>query len=78
MERQWPYLIHVEEESLVHPNWMELDMLYGKNLSWPWRTKNYAVHLWFHMNYEKHDLNSVKTLNNTMGAMLRYVLYGEL
>ena len=72
-----PNLIHVEMKSINRPNcgkerrYLVTEGLYY-NLS-----LNYAVHLWYrHYNVE-HNLTSIRTLNNTIGRVLRFIFFEQ-
>jgi hypothetical protein len=72
---RYPWLVHVENDTLNRPSWEELDLIYG-NKTYD-ITHNYAVHLWFRLYDKQHNLHSIRTLNSTFGRMCRYVLFGN-
>ncbi len=44
--KEFPHLVHVENTSLLRPNFFELDQLW-LDKPYDWR-QNYAIHLWYH------------------------------
>ncbi|XP_064618985.1 uncharacterized protein LOC135482664 [Lineus longissimus] len=75
LSKTYPWMIHIEADTLNRPNWHELDYLYGiKKYNW---RKNYAIHLWFRKYGVEHDLESIKKVDSTFGQIFRYILYGH-
>ena len=70
-----PHLLHVEEKSIVRPNWAELPMLYQKHYDW---RDNYCIHLYLSERY--HLPTTIWELNKydcTVGEVMRYVYHGK-
>jgi hypothetical protein len=75
LARRYPWLVHVEENTLNKPSWFELDQLYG-NKFYDW-SKNYAIHLWFRNYGVHHDFTSIRKANSTFGQIFRFILFGS-
>lgn len=68
----FPHLLHVEETSLVRPNYREAKQLfYGK---YPWE-KNYAIHVWKRRGPVPKNSSELKGMNSTLGDVMRHILY---
>lgn len=82
LARRYPHLVHMDEERINRPNFMELDKIWGPN-RFDWQN-NYAVHLWYRLwkdsspYYDGIEPNSenIKTWNTTFGEMARSIMYG--
>ncbi|PAA89643.1 hypothetical protein BOX15_Mlig026197g1 [Macrostomum lignano] len=79
MQRAFPDLSHVEEDSLNRPNWTpdEVAWIYGigQQHRWDWRKKNYAVHLFG--TFEDENMSSIRSRNSMYGEMCRHILFGS-
>ena len=83
LARRYPHMVNMEPTRLNHPNFNELDKIWGP-ATFDWQD-NYAVHLWYRLWKDtspyyhgiEPDEESVKKLNNTFGAMARTILYGS-
>ena len=67
-----PHLVHVEETSLLRPNWKETDLLFSGH--YPWR-KNYAIHVWKRRGKVPQNPTDLINLNSTLGEIMRHVLF---
>ena len=68
----FPHLLHVEETSLVRPNFNEKDLLFRGH--YPWQN-NYAMHVWKKKGPVPQNSTQLKGLNSTLGDIMRHVLY---
>ena len=70
LSKLFPHLLHIEETSLMRPNWLEKGLFKGH---YPWR-KNYAIHVW--KKHGKVPVNEAELvgLNSTLGELMRHVL----
>jgi hypothetical protein len=73
---RFPELIHVENTSLQHPSWYELEQIYIKVYNW---TENYAMHLWVRKwpGNLPESASDVDCLGATLGEIARHVVYGD-
>ena len=74
LARLFPHLIHVEESSLVRPNWQEDHLLFRDHYNW---SSNYAVHVWHRRGYVPPDPTATHALDNTLGELMRFVYYND-
>ncbi|PAA77200.1 hypothetical protein BOX15_Mlig008330g3 [Macrostomum lignano] len=76
--KHFPGHCHIEEDSLDRPGWINFGKMYGEgDRTWDWQTKNYAMHLFYRLYGVQHDLKSIRTVNNTLGDMFRFILFGR-
>jgi hypothetical protein len=68
----FPHLLHVEETSIVRPNWDEWEQLFFGH--YPWQ-KNYAIHVWTRRAKPPANSTEIANLNSTLGEVMRHVLY---
>ena len=71
LSKMFPHLLHIEETSLIRPNWQEADLLF--NGHYPWR-KNYAIHVWKRRGKVASNETELVGLNSTLGELMRHVL----
>lgn len=79
---RYPHLVHMDENRINRPNFMELDLIWGDG--WFDWEHNYAVHLWYRLWKEmspyfrgvEPDEENIKAWNSTFGEIARTVLYG--
>ena len=78
LQRKFPHLIHVEEQSINHPNWHknEIRMIFEEEYKFDWH-QNYVVHLWNTVSKINTSPNRIKKLNSAFGEMARMVYYGD-
>ncbi|KAJ3073132.1 hypothetical protein HDU98_002168 [Podochytrium sp. JEL0797] len=71
-------LLHVEVDTLQKPDWSKRDWVHTKEgfTNWDW-TKNYACHLWYRAYGKKHNFDTIKTADDPIGRMARYILWGD-
>ncbi|XP_041365128.1 uncharacterized protein LOC121380399 [Gigantopelta aegis] len=77
LAKNYPQLIHTEEKSLHRPNPTEVNQLYEVGNLYDWRTNNYAMRLWIEQHKIEHNPTDIKTWNTTVGAIFRYIYYGN-
>jgi len=73
----FPALAHVEDGTLVHPHWTQLDLLFGK-ATYDW-SGQYSCHVWRRLAtaYQLPESpNDIARLNSTLGAMMRKIYNG--
>ena len=70
----FPHMVHIEETSLLRPNYHEVSQINNGNYNW---TNNYALHtyirLWAKGRIPR-DFKDVENLNTTFGEIARHVL----
>ena len=76
LDKMYPGLVHVEEKSLQYPRSPYLKFIYGEGMFHEWKTKNYAIHLYYRQYNKEHNPEDIKHLNTTMGQIFRYTYYG--
>ena len=76
-------IVHVETESINHPNWhlKGLSKIFdpiGQGGGFDWK-KNYAVHLWnqFSANKVRETPESIRKMNSSYGQIARRIYYGN-
>ncbi|XP_060078856.1 uncharacterized protein LOC132558326 [Ylistrum balloti] len=69
-----PRLIHIENKTFVRPDASHKDDLFYNNFDW---SKNYAIHLFMRFYKQVYSVTSIRTLNCTIGAVARFVLFGH-
>lgn len=69
-----PDLLHVESRALTTPDWTERHLLWNDVIDW---RPLYVVHIMTHKIDTDFKPDNIKTLNNTFGAVMRYVYYGS-
>ncbi|KAJ3343668.1 hypothetical protein HDU83_005579 [Entophlyctis luteolus] len=84
MYRDVPHLrdaIHVDEDRLQKPNWADRRLIHDADAKGKWNfSNNYAVHLWWKeyiKSRSKLDFDTIKTVNDTVGVLGRYILWGD-
>ena len=73
----FPALAHVEDKTLVHPHWTELDLLFGK-WTYDW-SGQYSCHVWRRLALPgsvPESPNDIAMLNSTLGQMMRHIYNG--
>ena len=71
----FPSLAHVEDKTLIHPHWLQLNMLFG-NVTYDW-SGQYSTHVWRRFgNVVPMSPRYIATLNSTIGQMMRYIYNG--
>jgi len=71
----FPSLAHIEDRTLVHPHWSQLDMFFG-NVTYDW-SRQYSTHVWRRLyNAMPQSPKDITTLNSTLGQMMRYIYNG--
>lgn len=74
--KKYPNLIHIDWFLIYHPNYLEVKWLFEEGHLYEWRN-NYAVHLYYRYYNEKLDLELIKSLNTTVGEVLRFIVFGS-
>ncbi|XP_033742803.1 uncharacterized protein LOC117329158 isoform X2 [Pecten maximus] len=74
LSKIYPDLIHVENKTFVRPDAGHTKDLFQNNFDW---SKNYAIHLFMRYYKQVYSMISIRTLNCTMGAVARFVLFGH-
>jgi len=72
----FPSMVHVEHETMVHPHWSQMEMMFG-DVTYDW-SKQYSSHIWRRMAESKVPLspNEIARLNSTVAQMMRYIYNG--
>ena len=69
-----PELIHIDGYNFTRPTYNETEMIYKKNYDW---STNYAMHLYVRWYKEPINVDIIRTLNTTIGAISRHVFFGN-
>ncbi|CAH1777911.1 unnamed protein product [Owenia fusiformis] len=69
-----PDLLHVEPYKFTTPDWTERHLLFNEIINW---REMYAIHLMLHLDWTNYTPETVKTLKNTFGEVVRNVYYGD-
>ena len=71
----FPHLVHVEERSLVQPNYLHTELLYRDRYDW---SANYAVHVFGEGKAKvPADGESLKGYDCMLGEVMRLVYFGD-
>ena len=71
---KFPSLIHIEGYNFTRPSWRFRDLIYSHNYNW---STNYAMHLFLRDYTNFTDENIIRSLNTTIGAISRHVIFGN-
>ncbi|XP_052285699.1 uncharacterized protein LOC127881653 [Dreissena polymorpha] len=79
LAQKFPHLVKIVGDELSAPNAYKILDLYARNFDW---TRQYGMHMHLKLRQksfgkEKFDMDTVKTMNTTAGAVARYILYGN-
>ena len=69
-----PALVHVEWNTLIHPNFLNTKWLLEKNKLWDW-SDVYGMHLYYRHYKPQHNPQDIKLLNSTLGEVFRFIYY---
>ena len=72
LARAYPSLIHVEYYTIHNPNYHHKDLIYGEGRYFN-LTENYAIHLYYRKHKVNYNSKTLKTLNNTLGRIFRFI-----
>ena len=77
LEKLFPHLVHVEEQSLLHPSWQETHMMYSRIRHYNW-TENYCIHIYYENHFKiPKTPEQLKSYDNTLGKVMRHIYYGN-
>ena len=74
LAKRYSELVHVEWNTLIHPNKYNTEWIFKEGKLWDWSTVH-GMHLYYRKYGVQHDLESIKTLNSTLGQVFRLILY---
>ena len=74
LAKELPHDVHVEEQHLQHPAWWQSRLLFDDVYDW---SHNYAIHVWKRYGHVPRSPDQIKTLNTTLGEIMRYVYFGS-
>ena len=74
LSREHPELIHVDGFNFTRPNYGQTKLIFKENYDW---STNYAMHLFIRVYKDPIDVKIMRTLNTTIGAISRYVFFGN-
>ncbi|KAK2188916.1 hypothetical protein NP493_119g01005 [Ridgeia piscesae] len=73
----FPHLVHVEEQSLLHPSWQESPLMFSHRRHYNW-TENYCIHIYFENHHKIPKIpEQLKSYDNTLGQVMRHIYYGN-
>ena len=74
----YPSLIHVEQNSLMKPNYFTMrENIFGPEI-WDFKRKNYCLHAyWRFSDHKGLHPNDIRKYNTTLGGIFRYIYYNE-
>jgi mannosyltransferase OCH1-like enzyme len=74
LAKNHPELIHVEGFNFTRPNWQNTKLIYDGNYNW---ATNYGMHMYARWYRRPINLDIIRTLNTTVGAVSRHILFGN-
>lgn len=74
LAREHPQLIHVEGYNFTRPNWQHVNLIFNTNYDF---STNYGMHMYIRWYKNQTDSTVIRTLNTTVGAVARHVLFGN-
>ena len=74
LSEKHPELIHVDWYNFTRPNYHKTKLIFKENYDW---STNYAMHLYVRFYKEPINVDIIRTLNTTIGAISRHVLFGN-
>ncbi|OWF42775.1 hypothetical protein KP79_PYT07195 [Mizuhopecten yessoensis] len=74
LSQKHPEMIHIERDKLVNPTYNCRHQIFKMNFDW---SENYTIHLYIRRFKSVFDILSFRTMNNTLGAVTRYLLFGH-
>ena len=76
LSKRHPEMVKVLDSTFSGPNANQLSNIYARNIDW---SKQYGIHMHLKLQQrfygDKLNLVSIKTMNNTAGAVSRWILY---
>ena len=77
IHKVFPHLVHVEEQSLLHPSWQESPAMFSRRIHYNW-TGHYSIHIYFESTHHiPKNPEQLKSYENTLGQVMRYIYYGS-
>ncbi|XP_070533447.1 uncharacterized protein [Ptychodera flava] len=79
LAKEHQHLVHIENYSLVQPNFDKWRTIFYGKFDWP--DNHYTIHLWIKQYKNKHkgfsfNSENIKSLDTAFGEMCRYIYYG--
>ena len=74
LAKKYPHLIHIEGFNFTRPNWPNRQQIFKGNYDW---STNYGMHLFERAYKNETTTEIIRTLNSTIGAVCRHVLFGN-
>lgn len=74
LAKQRPELIHVEGFNFTRPSWKNYRQIFDENYDW---STNYGMHMYARWYKRPINLDIIRTLNTTIGAVSRHILFGN-
>ncbi|KAL3892407.1 hypothetical protein ACJMK2_004617 [Sinanodonta woodiana] len=74
LAKKFPDLIHISGFNFTTPSWKNLPLLFKQNYNW---SKSYAIHLYIRYYKQETTVDSIRSLNTTVGALGRHIFLGN-
>ena len=74
LSEKHPELIHIDGYNFTRPNYLQTKMIFKENYDW---STNYAMHLFIRWYKDPINVDIIRTLNTTIGAISRNVFFGN-
>jgi len=69
-----PDHVHIEEDTLHHPNFDHSDLLFRGHYNW---SRSYAMHIWKRYGPVPDSPDEMDSLDSTLGEVMRHAYYGD-
>ena len=69
-----PSLVHIEPRKLTTPDWQDRKQLFYSRIDW---RELYCIHIMMHLNFMEYTPTNIRTMDNTLGEILRFIYYGS-
>ena len=77
LNKIFQHLVHVEEQSLLHPSWQESKQMFNRRHPYNW-TGHYCIHIYFEQHFKiPKKPEQLKSYENTLGQVMRYIFFGS-
>ncbi|KAK3604381.1 hypothetical protein CHS0354_011133, partial [Potamilus streckersoni] len=74
LAKNFPDLIHISGFNFTTPSWKNLPLLFKHNFNW---SKSYAIHLYIRFYSKETNVDVIRSLNTTIGALGRHIFFGN-
>lgn len=74
---KYPDLVHVEENTLIAPQYDDFDPMFKQGHLYNW-SQQYSTHVWKRFGPVPTKPEDIEKLNSTLGQMMRFVYFGHV